>query len=85
VQEALANVRKHASAENVTIQLDPRDDGVYGRVWDDGVGIATGDEPSAPGHIGLVAMRDRAERLGGWARVSPAEDDGTVVEFWLPV
>lgn len=85
VQEGLANVRKHAKAEHVTVQLEPRDEGVYGRVWDDGVGIATGDEPSAPGHIGLVAMRDRAKRLGGWARVSPAEDGGTVVEFWLPV
>jgi len=49
------------------------------------VGIATEDELYTPGHMGLLAMRDRAERVGGWARVSPAQELGTVVEFWLPV
>ena len=85
IQEALANARKHAKAAHVAVQLEARDEGVYGRVWDDGVGIATKDQPSTPGHIGLVAMRDRADRLGGWARVSPAEEAGTTVEFWLPM
>jgi signal transduction histidine kinase len=35
--------------------------------------------------MGLLAMRDRAERVGGWARVSRGEELGTIVEFWLPV
>ena len=64
VQEALANARKHAKAAHVTVQLEPRDEGLYGRVGDDGVGIATDDELYTPGHMGLLAMHDRAEQ---WA------------------
>jgi PAS domain S-box-containing protein len=85
MQEALANARKHAKAAHVTIRLEARDEGVYGRVLDDGVGISTDDELYTPGHMGLLAMRDRAERVGGWTRVSRGEELGTVVEFWLPV
>jgi PAS domain S-box-containing protein len=83
VQEALANCRKHSQAERVWIVLEPRDGGVAGRVEDDGVGIGEIVDEH-PGHLGLPAMRERAERLGGWALVTPRAGGGTVVEFWLP-
>ena len=35
-------------------------------------------------HLGLVAMRERAELAGGWCRVHSAPTRGTVVEFWIP-
>jgi PAS domain S-box-containing protein len=84
VQEALANVRKHSGAEHVEIALNPSDGGLYGRVRDDGVGVGERADTDLPGHMGLAAMRERAERAGGWARVGPAEAGGTLVEFWLP-
>lgn len=83
VQEALANCRKHSRAANVWIDLETEDGGVHGSVEDDGVGIGDAME-SAPGHIGITAMRDRAERAGGWLRIGARDGGGTRVEFWLP-
>ena len=60
-QEALANVRKHAQAASTTIRLDEIDDGFRVRVTDDGVGFVSDHARSAPGHLGLTAMHERAE------------------------
>ena len=35
-----------------------------------------------PGHLGLLAMRERAELAGGWWRVSATQGGGTEVEHW---
>lgn len=84
-QEALANVRKHAQAANVLVRIDERDGGYRIRVEDDGVGFHAPEMlQSAPGHLGLSAMRERAEKVGGWCRVSSLAGGGTVVESWLP-
>jgi signal transduction histidine kinase len=60
-KEALVNVRKHAKANNVEVRLEDMDGGVLVRVEDDGVGIAAGTNGSPPGHLGMLAMRERAE------------------------
>lgn len=84
-QEALANVRKHAKADNVLVRIDERDGGYRIRVEDDGVGFQAPEVlRSAPGHLGLSAMRERAEEFGGWCRVSSLAGGGTIVESWLP-
>jgi signal transduction histidine kinase len=83
-QEALANVRKHARANRVEVRLEDRDDGVLVRIEDDGIGIPPGTNGSPPGHLGLVAMRERAELAGGWSRVASTPGAGTVVEVWVP-
>jgi len=85
-QEALANVRKHSQARRVEILLEPREGGVFVRVRDDGRGFAAPvDADSGPGHLGLSAMRERAEMADGWCRVASLPDSGTTVEFWIPV
>ncbi len=84
-QEALANVRKHSGASlcRVTVRTDPR--GVLIEVQDDGVGFDPGEEVRSPaGHMGLSAMRGRAEGAGGWLRVLSSTDVGTTVEFLIP-
>jgi PAS domain S-box-containing protein len=81
-QEALTNVRKHARASSVTIDLSTVDHGFLVRVTDDGVGIPDLD-PNA-GHFGLIEMRERAEGSGGWCTVTAEPAGGTAVEFWLP-
>ena len=83
-QEALTNVRKHANASNVEVALDERDGGVLLVVRDDGVGFAPEDHPR-PGHVGLVAMRERAEMARGWWRLESAPGAGTTVRVWFPV
>lgn len=85
-QEALANVRKHAKASKVQVTLDSVDEGLRLRVADDGVGLVPGDEARSPlGHLGLTAMRERAEAAGGWCRVQGRRGEGTTVECWLPL
>lgn len=84
-QEALANVRKHARAEHVTVTLASSDGGYLLRIKDDGLGF----EPSEPGqensrHFGLAVMRERTELVGGNIRVESLPGAGTVVEFWVP-
>lgn len=82
-QETLMNVRKHARAETTTVTLTPRDDGYYVRIADDGIGFRPDLGSVRPGHLGLAAIRERAELAGGWLRVDSVPGRGTVVEFWV--
>jgi signal transduction histidine kinase len=84
-QEALANVHKHAKATRVDVHLSQDDGGYRVQIRDDGVGFTPPQLlSSAPGHLGLSSMRERAELAGGWCKVHSLPDCGTTVEFWLP-
>ncbi len=84
-QEALVNVRKHSLASMVRVLLDSRDDGLLVRIDNDGVGFTPDPVGASPnGHMGLTAMRERAELSGGWCQVESSPGRGTSVEFWLP-
>ena len=83
-QEALANVRKHARARRVECAVSAVDDGILTRIVDDGVGFDGGRNGSVPGHLGLIAMRERAEMAGGWFRITSSAGKGCVVEYWIP-
>ena len=84
-QEALQNVRRHAEAGGVVVELTTVSGGTQVRVCDDGRGLPPGFS-SAPsrGHLGLTTMEERARLAGGRWRISPAEGTGTAVEFWVP-
>jgi signal transduction histidine kinase len=80
--EALTNVRKHADARNVGIELAFRDDGlVQLRVHDDGKGAARGTVGTG---FGLKGIRERAEQLNGSATYRMAPDEGFTVDVELP-
>ncbi len=89
VQEALANVCRHAHARNVEVRLDRAREGSGFEiaVVDDGVGIeaaphaAEGDDP---GHYGIAIMRERAQRLGGSLTLEAAGRTGTRVRLTIP-
>jgi signal transduction histidine kinase len=87
-QEALANVRKHADASQVTVTLSYLDDGVVLDVRDNGVGFepakfsATGD--GLAGGLGLQLMLERAEQLGGTRAIESSVGEGTSVVVQLP-
>jgi PAS domain S-box-containing protein len=83
-QEALANVRKHARARRVECAVAAVDDGILTRIVDDGVGFDGTRNGSVPGHLGLIAMRERAEMAGGWFRITSSAGKGCVVEYWIP-
>jgi len=83
-QEALLNVKKHAAATNVSVELRTVGAGCRVRIRDDGRGLDT-DATDKPGHLGLVSMRERAQIAGGWWLARRDPEGGTVVEFWLPI
>ena len=83
-QEALTNVRKHARARRVECAVSSVDGGVLARITDDGVGFEPASTATQPGHLGMVAMRERAEMAGGWLRTTSSPQQGCVIEYWIP-
>ncbi len=85
VQEALANIRKHARASRAAVTLETREGSVWIHVEDDGVGI-TLERLADPvlGHIGIDGMRERAQLAGGWCTIHGSPGEGTTVECLLP-
>jgi len=82
-QEALANVRKHAAASQVTVTLADDGEGARLSVCDDGRGFDLAS-PAVPGHLGLATMRERATMAGGWCRFESAPGAGATVTAWVP-
>jgi len=83
--EAIANIEKHAAATRVRIVLHERDSGVYGVVTDNGRGFVVAERERLPGHLGLLALNERALLAGGWNKIESEPGLGTTVEFWMPL
>ena len=83
VQEALTNVARHAQATEVRVTLICDADALIVRVSDNGVGLP----PPMPGRksYGVLGIRERAQTLGGSARIYSPEEGGTVVEISIPL
>jgi two-component system nitrate/nitrite sensor histidine kinase NarX len=82
VQESLSNVRKHAGAGQV--QLDVHKGARWRfRVRDDGAGFDVLDAPD-DSHVGLKIMRERAALIGARVDVSSDPGQGTTVTLTLP-
>jgi signal transduction histidine kinase len=83
VQEALANVVKHASAQHVSIVVASSERAVRAVVEDDGAGF---DRHNVREHaLGLVGMRERAQLLGGRLVVESSPGAGTTILAELPL
>ncbi|GAA0969299.1 sensor histidine kinase [Actinocorallia libanotica] len=81
VAEALNNVVRHAEAARCTVRLAAGEELVSVEVGDDGRGVP----PGALVGVGLVAMRERAEELGGRCTIAPGAGGGTMVRAVIPV
>lgn len=79
-QEALANVRKHAGAGRIDVELRYDPSVVLLRVADDGCGF---DVSTVGGGFGLSSMRSRVEQVGGGFTVESGAATGTVIEARL--
>jgi signal transduction histidine kinase len=84
-QEALANVRKHAAASEATVTISYLDDVVMLDVHDDGVGFDPAGAAATDGGLGMRAMRERTEALGGTLAVESAPREGTTVAAEVPL
>ena len=85
VQEAVANTRKHANASRVDVVFESQEYGLCTSVTDDGVGfdVEATLAVARPGHLGLKAMRERAELADGWLRIE-SRPGATKITFWIP-
>lgn len=84
VAEALTNVEKHSHATRVRVAGGTIDGGVGVEVVDDGAGFVVAECMYVPGHLGLLAMKERAQLAGGWCRIDSEPGAGARVEFWIP-
>ena len=81
-REALLNAIRHAEARNIAVRYERNAEGEHLlTVTDDGIGIASTDEP--PGHYGLTIMSERAARLAGELTIQ-AQARGTQVALRFP-
>jgi two-component system nitrate/nitrite sensor histidine kinase NarX len=83
VQEALSNVRKHARAGCVWLDVQQQPQWRF-EVRDDGIGFAHEPGSLSETHVGLRIMRERAERIGATLEVMSTPGRGTSVVLTLP-
>jgi signal transduction histidine kinase len=84
VQEALANVWKHAKASEADVEVFQKGKMLNVIVSDDGVGF----DPGGMGmgrSLGLLSMVERARLVGGTLRISSKPGKGTRVVARLPL
>lgn len=82
VQEAMNNIRKHAMASRVILELQFDGSTFSIRILDNGIGFDVESFDCGSGalsRMGLVGMRERADLLGGTLRVSSQPNSGTEV------
>ena len=85
ITETMTNIEKHSSATRVRVSLRERDGGLHGVVEDNGRGFVVAERDHLPGHLGLLALNERALLAGGWNKIQSEPGRGTTVEFWLPL
>lgn len=82
VDEALANIRRHADATNVRVIAAIVGDQLILTIADNGRGFVP--ERTAPGH-GITGMRERAGLLGGRLTIHSAAGEGTQLRLFAPL
>ncbi|MBK7860642.1 MAG: PAS domain-containing protein [Archangiaceae bacterium] len=83
-QEALTNITRHAHARQVDVSLERKADTLVFEVDDDGRGISS-EVVHSPSALGLLGIRERAARLGGFADIAPRPGGGTSLHLELPL
>ncbi|MCB8965693.1 MAG: GAF domain-containing sensor histidine kinase [Ardenticatenaceae bacterium] len=88
VEEAVGNARKYSQAKLIEVRLWKEDNLFVARIQDDGIGFDTEEvnrDYSSRGSLGMVNMRERAERIDGSLRVESVPGKGTAVTLVVPL
>jgi signal transduction histidine kinase len=81
VQESLTNIRKHAAASEVTIEIYRTETDIQASVRDNGRGFDLQHNPSG---FGLQGMHERTLALGGSFKITTAPDRGCQMQVIFP-
>lgn len=84
VQEALANIARHAHATHAALCLERVNGNYVVTIEDDGVGVAADGPGNRAGHYGIAIMNERARRLGGAIALTPNAMHGTRLQLTFP-
>ena len=84
LQEALSNVRRHAKASQVKVNISQEDRSLVLNIIDSGIGvdISTLDDKTS---LGLLGMRERANIVGGTFQIHSETGKGTDIHVSLPI
>jgi two-component system sensor histidine kinase UhpB len=88
VQEALANVRRHAQATEVRLAIDRGADELRVTIADNGRGFERAAAPADkryPRGLGLTGMRERAALVAGELEIVSKPGRGTTVRLLIPL
>lgn len=83
VQEALANVARHARATEVSVLLEWRGEKIRGVIEDNGIGF----EPElvdSKTRLGVLGMKERTQLLQGAFRIESSPGEGAMLVFEMP-
>jgi len=81
VQEALNNMTRHSGAKQAWVRLRSQLETLELEIEDHGKGFSPGENRQG---IGLVAMRERAEILGGTITFTHPTEGGTLIRLIVP-
>jgi signal transduction histidine kinase len=85
VQEALANIAKHANARTASVTLSYMPDRIMLDVQDDGDGLVdTAPVSLSSTGFGLQSMRERVAELGGTLHIESEPGAGTILVAAIP-
>ena len=85
VQEAVANIRKHAKADLIRVMLYLESERYHLLVEDDGLGFDPTLLPNGRNeHFGLKVMRERAARIDGELDIDSVPGEGTRIRLTFP-
>lgn len=88
VEEALGNARKYAKAKKIEVRFWQEENLFVARVRDNGVGFdvqEVNQDYSSRGSLGMVNMRERADRIDGSLRLESTAGHGTSVTLVVPL
>ncbi|WP_249226721.1 sensor histidine kinase [Alicyclobacillus mengziensis] len=82
IQEILNNMKKHAQAKTITLDVVQESHELLITIRDDGVGFDPSYIP--PGHYGLIGMKERALYLGGTLDIHSVIREGSTFVIRVP-
>jgi ligand-binding sensor domain-containing protein/signal transduction histidine kinase len=86
VREAVYNAVQHSGSPKVEINLSVKGKNLDICVVDQGCGfVMSGEIVAVHGHYGIIGMRERVQRLGGYVQIMSSPGSGTQVQLRLKV
>ena len=88
IQEALSNVQKHAKAGSVAVHITIGRHALTAAITDTGIGFdvaAVSQDPEKWDHFGIRGIVERAQLVGGEARIESKKGQGTRIVIEVPL